>query len=166
MSDMQAADVLAALRRRHEDRSRWVYVEELRVGTGYNNWDRSDPWRMCWEQRIDAWAMAVWPSDKFERVAYEVKVHRSDFLRELANPQKREGGLLVSNRFYFVAPDGVVQTEELPEGCGLIVVKWRRSHNEARVAVQAPWRDCEMPLRFVASLARRLQNEPIREVAG
>ncbi len=80
-----AEDIVAALRRYHAGDS-WAFFAELRVGTGY---DRA----VDAEQRLDAWAMALWPSERYQRIAYEVKVSRSDFLAELQKPRKRRRAL-------------------------------------------------------------------------
>ena len=125
-------------------RGEWVFFRELRVGVG---------WAVGAEQRLDAWAMNLWPSKGFQRLAFEVKVSRSDFLREKKKPGKRDAGFLVSNRFYFVAPVKLIGTNEVPEDCGLIEIS---SNGLAVVVVPAPWRDVGLPpLGFVGSIARR-----------
>ena len=51
---------------------------------------------------------------------YEVKVSRSDFLKEIRSG-KWEGYLNHCNRFYFALLSGIAKKEEIPEGVGLIV---------------------------------------------
>ncbi len=58
---------------------------------------------------MDAWAMNCWESTGFRKIAFEVKVSRSDFLRELKDPRKREPAMKVSHQFYFVAPAGMIR---------------------------------------------------------
>lgn len=94
----------------------WAVFFELRNGTGYGRQERY----------LDAFAMHLWPSKKFWRVAYEFKVSRSDFLAELSKPEKRDWGMRVSNEFYFVCPPGIAKKEEIPEGCGLLEVSGKR----------------------------------------
>ena len=66
--------------------------------------------------RLDAWAMKrSWV--KPVSTGYEVKVSRSDFLRDNKIPAYID----LCNELYLVAPSGVVNPEELPEGCGLLV---------------------------------------------
>lgn len=146
---LTAADILAVLECRYAP-PEWVFFRELRLGTGYGGKHNK------WERRLDAWAINCYPSKGLLRVAFEVKITRSDFLAELKQPEKRQQGMEVSNLFYFVTPKGLVRSrDELPTECGLIEVvdgvcrqRW------------SPWsRDCPPPpWRFVASLARRVQS--------
>lgn len=154
-------DIMSVLRSHHTPADQWAYFEELRIGTGYGKGQ---------EQRLDAWAMHLWPSHRFSRWTFEVKVSRSDFLREIRDPMKRRPGLLYSNLFYFVTPAGLVKPAEIPPECGLIEVQanddplsggwWGKSSNRlwvASIVVPAPWRDATAPTwSFFASLARRL----------
>lgn len=94
---------------------------------------------VCWTEvfGIDVFAQRFWRHGPgFQRVAYEVKVSRSDLLAELRRPQKRSLALELSNRFYFATPPGLVRPGELPEECGLVEVKNGRS----RAVVPAPVR--------------------------
>ena len=158
---MKSDEVIAALRARHPD-PEWAFIVELRTGVGYN----SDPSHVfdaeqgefvkqpnAHEQRLDAWALATWPSKGLVAVTYEVKVSRADFLHELKEPSKRELGLAYSNEFYFATPKGLISPAELPPECGLVEVY---ENGQARVRVPAPQREMELlPLLFVAALARR-----------
>lgn len=162
--DMKASDILHALQR-HHCLPDWVTVPELRAGSGYGK--RS-------EQRIDLWVMNALPSQYLKRIAYEIKVDRQDFLHELADPLKRRGALLLSNQYYFIAPVGLIRTNEVPIECGLIEVVgpgvkpegggWKnwwiaRSPYWARETIDAPVRESVLPTwRFVASLSRRLMR--------
>lgn len=155
------AHILALLEARHQPADQWAYFEELRTGTGYGKGA---------EQRLDAWAMHLWPSHRFARTTFEIKVGRGDFLREIRDPQKRRYGLLYSNLFYFVAPRGLLKEDEIPPECGLIEV-WANANANSRgwwaqtpdglwvasLTVPAPWRDTVPPTwLFFASLVRRL----------
>lgn len=92
--------------------SEWALFFELRNGTGFQGKTS------C----ADAFAINLYPSKKHWRVAYEIKVTRSDFLHELQNPHKREWAYEISNEFWFACAPGVAKPEEVPEGCGLLVV--------------------------------------------
>lgn len=139
MSDKDStAAILAALAGLHPDAS-WLFVTEVGdPGSG---------------QRIDAYAASYWKSRGNERIAYEAKASRSDFLRELGDPEKRRFALDVSHRFYFATPPGLVQPGELPAECGLVEID---GDGTARIVVEAPWRDtADPPLSFLLSLPRR-----------
>lgn len=149
--------IIKALRRRHPEKE-WAFFEELRAGTGWGNtrWGAEDKVPSNPEQRFDAWAINLYPSKNFLRIAYEIKVSRSDFLREMKHPEKRTQALQLSNQFYFVAPIGLIKPGELPPEAGLIEVKdeW-----ESRLKVRAPLRpDAGPTWQFFAAVARRMQS--------
>lgn len=139
----------------HWQRDRWLFIPNLRMGTGFGGY--SQPGESV-EQSIDAWAMALWPSLQFKKVAYEVKVSRHDFFRELDHPEKRQAALSVSNQFYFAVPSGLVSLTEVPKEAGLIYLS-DLSVGECKVIKEAPRRDGPAPSwTFIASVARRLQK--------
>lgn len=57
---------------------------------------------------------------RVDATVHEVKVSRSDFLADIAKPTKRAGYAAISERFYYVAPEGMLKPEEMPEGAGLL----------------------------------------------
>ena len=160
----QTRAILNALRKRHDEprngNSRaWVYVEEIRVSTGFGipaERKQGEPWRIPGEQRIDAFALHTWPSKKYRRVAYEIKASRSDLRRELDQPWKCEAALALSNEFYLVCDDELDLTEfDLPSEWGIM-----RFDGSIRKTVQAPWRDTPLPpYSFMLSLARNLATD-------
>src|SRR5262244_2466712 len=79
----------------HPSASEWLFLRELRVGTGRQN---------SGAQRLDAFALNTLPHMAMKRVCYEVKTSRTDFLSELKHPLKRRIGMRYSNEFYFVTP--------------------------------------------------------------
>lgn len=150
--------ILAALFRHHGKETfgsqrikAWAFFPELRVGTGYGK-DH--------EQRIDAWAINLYPSSGLNRISYEIKTSRADFLTEIKNPFKRRAAMRLSNEFYFVAPVGLITPEEVPEGAGLMEVRKMAAGWFTHVIVPAPFRESIMPTwKFVAALARRVARE-------
>lgn len=71
---------------------------------------------------IDAIAIGTWPSRGMLLDAYEIKISRSDWLRELKNPAKAEAFAGLVDRFWLVVADAsIVKDGELPEGWGLLV---------------------------------------------
>lgn len=117
---------------------------ELRDGTGWSGRG----------QRMDAFAMHTWPSRKFHRVGYEIKLSRGDFLGELRQFHKRDWAMSITNEFWFVAPPKVIEVEELPEGCGLLTVTGDGDGlKTARAAVQRKVDDLKMPQ--IASILRK-----------
>lgn len=149
MSEMDASEVVALLRDRHYGDG-WVLFPELRVGTGFGK----DA-----EPRLDLWAIRVWgpATANYMRVAYEIKVSRSDFLSEIKKPAKRRHAILFSNEFWFVAPAGVAKAEEIPTECGFIEIRpGETPYQRLKIVVPAPFRESIRPTwRFVAAIARR-----------
>ncbi len=96
--------------RRHGNGPAWVYMEHVRDRAGFDA-----------RRTIDALAMHLWPSKRHALHAFEVKVARSDWLRELANPEKARAWAELVDYFWVVAPPGVIKVEELPPHWGLLV---------------------------------------------
>lgn len=83
---------------------------------------------------VDAVAMSLWPSRGLTIDVFEVKVSRSDWLREIGKPAKAEAACKMGDRFWVVAPRGVVEDGELPPTWGLMEVHGRK----LRVVKHAP----------------------------
>jgi hypothetical protein len=156
-------DVKAILRRHYN--SDWVFVDELRNGTGYSGGANG---------YMDGFAINCFPSRGFERIAFEIKLSRADFTRELRKPLKRKIALLYSNRFYFVTPPGLLKPDELPPEAGLWEIQepdpdefredGRKKYNRhperwLREVAPAPHRDTPPPSwSLFCSMARRLKR--------
>lgn len=92
--------------------------------------------------------MSVIPSYKrFSLSMYEVKVTRSDFLRDLRYG-KWKGYLPHCHRLYFAVPSGMVKKEEIPEETGLIV----RGPKGWKVTKPGRKRKVDIPLDTLLSL--------------
>lgn len=145
-NDITAEDILARLQERYAP-PEWLTFVELRISTGYTRG----------EERIDFWVMNTYPSSAYHRIAFEIKISRSDFSAELRKPAKRKPALLLSNQFYFISPAGVIPVDQIPIDAGLMEVKHTPSgHMSLTVTSKAPWLDTEPPTwGFVAALMRR-----------
>ncbi len=89
-------------------------------------------------RRLDAWVLKrTW--SPLTTIGYEIKVSRSDFLRD----DKWPAYLKACNQLYFVCPNGLIQPEELPDTVGLMWV----SKNGTRLYTKrkAPRREITMP---------------------
>lgn len=117
---MTEADVLALLRARftkggNGGNGEFAYLEHVRNGAAFNA-----------NRTFDAIAIALWPSRGLTIDGFEVKVSRSDWQRELAQPEKAEDACKLVDRFSIVAPRGVVLDGELPVTWGLLEVVGKR----------------------------------------
>lgn len=140
----KAEDLVTALRCRYEDHRRYALFEQVANATGYG--------ARSW---VDAVVMCLWPSDGLNRMAFEVKISRADFLNELANPTKNAWARHVCNEFWFVAPKDVIKEEELPEGDG-----WLRPHGKGLAIVRhAKRKQADDSVEFIAALARSMQKQ-------
>jgi hypothetical protein len=122
-----------------------AFIPEFRCGTGYSR-----------ESRADAIAMHLWPSapQGLELVGFELKVSRSDWLRELKQPYKADPIKQFCDRWYVVcANDKIVKyVDELPKGWGLIFAE----DGNLVTFIEAPKLN-PLPLdrAFIAALMRR-----------
>lgn len=91
---------------------------------------------------------------------HEVKVSRSDWLRELADPSKAEAWSRYCDRWWLVVPDkAIVKPGELPDSWGLLVL----AGTGLRAAVRAPLLDPEpMPVPARAALMRAVAATALR----
>lgn len=107
--------VLAALRDRYKGPA-WGFLNHVRNTTGFSRQVRT----------ADALAMGLWPSRGLELLGFEVKVHRSDWLRELQQPDKAEEIAQYCDRWWIAAPKDIVKPGELPATWGLLVMNGSR----------------------------------------
>lgn len=133
-------DVIAMLRERYSDEG-YAFFTQVRSQTGYGG-----------ERYADAVVMSLWPSRGYELLGFEIKVHRSDWLKELNSPEKAEAICQFCDRWTIVAPRGVVKPEELPQPWGLMIAteKGLRVTKTAPALTPAP-----MSRGFIASILRQ-----------
>ena len=138
---MKTADVKAALRSRF-CAPEWALFFEVGDATGvqHNRW-------------ADAVAMNLYPSRGLEVHGFEIKVSRSDWLRELKNPAKSAPVQRFCDRWWVVAPDGVILDGELPPTWGCYEAQ---ASGKLRQVVAAPKLEPDGINRaFVAAMLRR-----------
>lgn len=110
----KSEDVIQMIRQKYcgGNKNSHVVIEQVPSATGFTN--------KGW---IDAMVFSLWPSKGTMWGAYEVKVARNDFLRELEKPDKNAWCREHCHEFWFVAPRGVIKdASEVPEGDGWLVV--------------------------------------------
>ena len=101
----------------------------------------------------DGIAYSLYPSTGFEIQGFEIKISHSDFMNEIKNPGKPAEIMKFCDRWWIVAPKGIIKKEELPATWGLIEV---RGENKLFTAKQAPLLDhVDLDRPFIASLLRR-----------
>lgn len=107
---LRTEQVRAALRTRF-CQPEWALFFEVADGTGASQ-----------RRWADAMAMNMWGSRGLALHGFEIKVSRSDWKRELANPAKAESIAGLCDFWSIVAPKGMIPLDELPPGWGLLEV--------------------------------------------
>ena len=105
---MNSDDIVAALAVRHK---KDIHVEELRLSSGF-----------AWAGRMDFWAISPSPASGNLATAYEVKISRGDFRKD--THKKQRGARLFSDKFFYVAPEGIIKPEEIPDWAGFMEASW------------------------------------------
>lgn len=159
-SRLTTSEVTEALRNRYKPKTehmvadKWAFIQEVRDDAGHR------ARRSC-----DAIAMGLWPSEGLHLHGHEIKVSRSDWLKELNDPGKATTFSRFCHYWWIVAPAGIVVLDELPATWGLMVV------NESHVVkVKRPATFNKKPdpvsYGFLASLLRRSleQDEVLAKV--
>lgn len=104
--NITAADVKLALRDYYPP-GEYAVAYEVARGTG-----------VMARRHLDMIAMNLWPSRGHTINGIEVKVSRSDWRREKAEPAKAEEIAQFCDYFYVAAPIGVIPKDEIPDGWG------------------------------------------------
>lgn len=128
----------------------WALMEEVAPKTGGGT------------RYADAVAVNLWQSRGHAVNGFEVKVSRSDWLRELKQPEKADPVMRYCDYWWLVSEKGVVKPGELPINWGHM----ERSGNSLRVATAAPKLEAQPLTReFFASLMRR-GHEQLESIAS
>lgn len=146
------ATIRNLLRARHKGAD-WFLAFEVRDQPGF---------RARKNYFADAIAMNTWPSRGFALHGYEFKVSRSDWKKELENPEKADGIAQHCDYWWLVAPKDVALESEIPPTWGFMLATEKR----LRVVRDAPLRlrtfkgeTRSLDRAFAASLLRRRHEE-------
>jgi hypothetical protein len=111
-------------------------------------------------RRADLVAVSLWGSRGLSIDVHEIKVSRSDWLAELAQPSKADAWWPHSSRFWVVVPSPtIVKPSELPAGWGLMVPSTKSNARRMNVVVDAAVRQPEVPLELLARFLLRERND-------
>lgn len=143
---MSLTDKIRGLLRERYAKDEWLFFEECASKAG----------DVSGTNFLDAYAVSKEAGKKHIRVAFEIKISRSDFLSELEKPTKRDFAYSVSNEFYFVAPKDVVKENEVPEDAGLLYA----TENSLTLQKKAPYRGADdmLSVSFVVMLLRQREK--------
>jgi hypothetical protein len=104
-----SAKVKALLQSYYGGGGKHAVLFEVRNATGFDA-----------SRSIDAVTMSLWPSLGLELCGMEIKISRSDWLRELKEPAKASTTFEYFDRWYLVAPRDVAKIDEIPGPWGWI----------------------------------------------
>lgn len=141
--------VLDMIRSRYPTR-RFAVFPEVRNAGGF------DATRSC-----DAMVVSLWPSDGHDIHGIEIKVSRSDWLRELKQPEKADAMMAVCDFWWVAIGDrAIAKAEEVPAQWGLLAPRG----GSLVVVKQAP-RLTAIPMDrgTLASLCKRAQEDAPRQ---
>lgn len=113
-------------------------------------------------RRCDLVRVGMWASRGTGIDVHEIKVSRSDWLRELDDPEKADAWWRFCNRFWVVALPGIVVPAELPAGWGLLELP--RAGRRFKTVVRAESKEAELSLPLVIELLRRTDNQRLAEM--
>jgi len=127
----------------------FVLLPSVRNGTGYSRRKT---------RTADAIAVSVYPSRGLYFAGVEIKVSRSDWLRELKDAAKSESIQRFCKYWWIATPEGVVEPGEMPETWGHIVVGEKKN----TIAIPAPALDPAPPdMLFVCSVMRAVAEQSV-----
>lgn len=120
-------DMLDALHARYSQRTqgdlaRYVCAEHVRAFAGFAGYGVTPDgdWHSRTMRTADFLAQDTWEAQGVLLHGHEVKVSRSDWLAELADPSKADAIKRYCDRWWLVIPDRAIVRDDLPDDWGLI----------------------------------------------
>lgn len=108
------------------------------------------------ERFADVVVMELFPSRGLSLSVVEIKVSRSDFLKEMRTPEKAESINAFCDYQWIAAPAGVIHPEDLPPGWGLLEATATKATIKKKPVLNPHRREPDRV--FLASLLRALQK--------
>jgi hypothetical protein len=140
-----AEDVMEALRSRYPS-GEWALLPQVGNATGgaVRGW-------------ADAIAMNLWPSRGLALHGFEIKVSRSDWLRELRRPEKADAFVERCDYWWLaVSEKEIVKPGELPDGWGLLFMHGKTLR--CQIDAKRQDRDDLYHRSFLAAILRQANN--------
>lgn len=110
------------------------------------------------DRTCDALVMGTWKSNGLHLHGFEIKVSRSDWLREIQDPSKAEAFAKHCHYWWIAAAPGIVKLEELPATWGLM----EAAGETLKVRRPATFRDPErLEWSMLAALLRRSTEQSV-----
>ncbi len=135
MTDKEKTEKMYQCLRRFYLFDRFLCVREFRFGSGFGNTS---------EKRADLFLISAEKGNK--TITIEIKVSRSDFLRDKNDCRKQVAARLFSNEVWYAFPKGLLTKEEIPLWAGAIEVDIEKEMVEKYAAYEICKVICPAPL--------------------
>lgn len=151
---MRSSDLYRRIAAQHPA-PEWACFKEVSDSTGVQA-----------SRRADAVAMSLWPSRGLIIRGFEIKVSRSDYAREAADPAKAEAIARYCDEWWLVTPEGLIRDPEteLPPAWGLMVPAKGDGLRVVRKAERTGAVSLERP--FLAAVLRAADKQLREALAG
>ena len=147
MKDSEKTKIILEKLTRRQEFCNEVVLPELRLGSGFSD---------VAQRRIDLFTISSQRGNY--TTAFEIKVSRQDFLKDIQNDLKQRGARLYSSNFYYVAPKDLIAHEEIPVWAGLMEFDFEQQ--TFRTKVPAPLQSRNTPSwGLVCSIVRKVNKE-------
>lgn len=120
MKPLTAHDITLGLRQRY-CAPEWALFFNVANGTGVRTYRYADALGMC-----------LFPSRGLELHGFEIKVSKSDWKREAADPQKAETIAAYCDRWWVVTPPNLLDGENLPPNWGWLAYDGRAFYTKQK----------------------------------
>lgn len=140
------ASVTALLREKYSA-PEWAFLAGVPNATGFGK-----------SRTADGIAMSLWPSRGLHLYGFEIKVSRSDWMKEVQDPAKAEAFARYCHVWQIVAPKGIVKVEELPPEWGLLEIT-DAGNLRAKKAVAPTEPRAPVDMNILAGLMRSMSND-------
>ncbi|MDR1911590.1 MAG: MmcB family DNA repair protein [Helicobacteraceae bacterium] len=112
MTDKETTEIIYKRLEIYFNNRDWAYEKEIRVGTGFKRLS---------QRRIDF--LAISTRNGNDVIGIEIKASRGDYKKDIQDTEKQKALRCFCNDFYYAAPAGLIEKNELPAWAGLIEVR-------------------------------------------
>ena len=138
-------DIKEALNKKYEF-PEWIFLTEVPNATGALS-----------QRQIDGFAYNLYPSKKYQKIAFEIKTLKSDLQHELKNGSKSNAIAKYCDLFYLVVPKGLITEDiEIPVSWGIMEYangKLRQTKKPSQIE------SCALSEGFVAGMLQSLERK-------
>lgn len=128
----------------------WIFLTEVPNATGNLS-----------SRRIDGFAFNLYPSKKYQKIAFEIKTLKSDLQHELKDGSKSDAIAKFCDSFYLVVPKGLITKDiEIPLAWGVMEYANGKVRQVKRPSQLEP---CAFSDGFVAGILQSIERKHYNE---